>query len=117
LPFDDEQVKTLTTLREHHKHNIFILGAPSVLHATLTLPTNATPSDTFFTFDQLTRGILWINGHNLGRYWSGGPQLSLYCPRDYLVPGANEVLVLELERRAYIGSNMRISTRDSPLWS
>jgi beta-galactosidase len=44
-----------------------------------------------------TRGFVWINGFNLGRYWSVGPQRSLYVPGPVLREGGNEVWVLELQ--------------------
>ncbi|MEU8828179.1 beta-galactosidase [Streptomyces sp. NPDC048636] len=44
-----------------------------------------------------TRGFVWINGHCLGRYWSVGPQRTLYVPGPLLRAGDNTVLVLELE--------------------
>ncbi|PWI19017.1 glycosyl hydrolase [Streptomyces sp. Act143] len=44
-----------------------------------------------------TRGFVWINGFNLGRYWSAGPQRSLYVPGPVLREGVNDVWVLELE--------------------
>ncbi|MBM7172919.1 beta-galactosidase [Streptomyces sp. G44] len=47
-----------------------------------------------------TRGFVWLNGFNLGRYWSVGPQRSLYVPGPVLRGGANEVWVLELEGAA-----------------
>ncbi|MEV5874926.1 beta-galactosidase family protein [Streptomyces sp. NPDC052101] len=45
----------------------------------------------------LTRGFVWINGFSLGRYWSVGPQRSLYVPGPVLREGENEVWVLELQ--------------------
>ncbi|UUN31071.1 beta-galactosidase family protein [Streptomyces sp. FIT100] len=45
-----------------------------------------------------TRGFVWVNGFNLGRYWSVGPQDSLFVPGPVLREGANEVWVLELEQ-------------------
>ncbi|WP_369388612.1 beta-galactosidase family protein [Streptomyces sp. CG1] len=45
----------------------------------------------------LTRGFVWINGFDLGRYWSAGPQRSLYVPGPVLREGENEVWVLELQ--------------------
>uniref|UniRef100_A0AAU2ABF9 Beta-galactosidase n=1 Tax=Streptomyces sp. NBC_00093 TaxID=2975649 RepID=A0AAU2ABF9_9ACTN len=44
-----------------------------------------------------TRGFAWVNGFGLGRYWSVGPQRSLYVPGPVLREGTNEVWVLELE--------------------
>ncbi|MEU9474963.1 beta-galactosidase family protein [Streptomyces sp. NPDC048191] len=44
-----------------------------------------------------TRGFVWINGFNLGRYWSVGPQRTLYVPGPVLREGGNEVWILELQ--------------------
>ncbi|SED90646.1 beta-galactosidase/beta-galactosidase [Streptomyces sp. 2131.1] len=44
-----------------------------------------------------TRGFVWVNGFCLGRYWSAGPQHTLYVPGPVLRDGANEVWVLETE--------------------
>lgn len=44
-----------------------------------------------------TRGFVWVNGFCLGRYWSAGPQRTLYVPGPVLREGVNEVWVLELE--------------------
>ena len=42
------------------------------------------------------KGSVWINGHNLGRYWQIGPQQTLYVPAEWLKKGVNEVVILEL---------------------
>ena len=47
-----------------------------------------------------TRGFAWVNGFNLGRYWSAGPQRSLYVPGPVLREGDNEVWLLECEEAA-----------------
>lgn len=53
--------------------------------------------DTYLTIEGGTRGIVWVNGFNLGRYWVSGPQQSLYVPGILLKPGsANKIHVLEL---------------------
>ncbi|MYS35356.1 beta-galactosidase/beta-galactosidase [Streptomyces sp. KhCrAH-43] len=44
-----------------------------------------------------TRGFVWVNGFCLGRYWSAGPQHTLYVPGPVLRAGVNEVWVLETE--------------------
>ncbi|KAJ9224600.1 CAZyme family GH35 [Paecilomyces variotii] len=56
--------------------------------------------DTFLSIPNGTKGVVWINGFNLGRYWIIGPQQSLYLPGVLLNKdkgGWNEVVVLELE--------------------
>ncbi|MCX5395302.1 beta-galactosidase family protein [Streptomyces sp. NBC_00094] len=53
-------------------------------------------ADTFLHLDGWTKGNAWVNGFPLGRYWSRGPQRSLYVPAPVLRAGTNEVVVLEL---------------------
>ena len=56
-----------------------------------------TPVDTFLAMTGWTKGIAWINGFNLGRYWESlGPQKTLYIPAPRLQKGANELVVLEM---------------------
>ncbi|MFT4153126.1 glycoside hydrolase family 35 protein [Parafilimonas sp.] len=52
--------------------------------------------DTYFDMSQYTKGNVYVNGHNLGRYWSVGPQHSLYCPASWLKKGENEIVVFDL---------------------
>jgi beta-galactosidase len=52
--------------------------------------------DTFFDISNYSKGVVWVNGHNLGRYWNIGPQKRLYCPSSYLRSGMNEILVFDL---------------------
>ncbi|WP_368621234.1 beta-galactosidase [Paraburkholderia sp. BR13444] len=54
--------------------------------------------DTWLDMSNWTKGIVWVNGHNLGRYWNIGPQKRLYCPAPWLVQGNNEVLVFDLHQ-------------------
>ncbi|KAJ8782678.1 hypothetical protein J1605_009997 [Eschrichtius robustus] len=58
------------------------------------------PQDTFIQFSGWTKGQVWINGFNLGRYWPArGPQMTLFVPQHILVTSApNTIIVLELER-------------------
>lgn len=55
------------------------------------------PADTFFDMSKYEKGTLWVNGHNLGRYWSVGPQLRLFCPASWLKQGENVVDIVDLE--------------------
>ncbi|WP_412538771.1 beta-galactosidase [Longispora sp. K20-0274] len=54
--------------------------------------------DTYLDMSGWTKGVVWVNGHNLGRYWRIGPQQRLYCPAPWLTVGVNEVLVLDLHQ-------------------
>ena len=44
-----------------------------------------------------TKGVLYVNGRNLGRYWNIGPQYSLYCPAPFLRKGDNQIDIIEFE--------------------
>ena len=52
--------------------------------------------DTFLSLEGWTKGIVFINGFNLGRYWNVGPQKTLYVPGPLLNQGENEIVVFEL---------------------
>ncbi|HEY7049965.1 MAG TPA: beta-galactosidase [Jatrophihabitantaceae bacterium] len=56
------------------------------------------PGDTYVDLSQWTKGFVWVNGHNLGRYWAIGPQHRLYCPASWLRRGRNDVLILDLHQ-------------------
>jgi len=51
--------------------------------------------DTFLDTRKLSKGFVWLNGHNLGRVWDIGPQYSLYVPAAWLKQGRNEVVVFD----------------------
>ncbi|MBR2872611.1 MAG: beta galactosidase jelly roll domain-containing protein, partial [Lentisphaeria bacterium] len=53
-------------------------------------------AETFLRFPG-SRGVVWVNGFNLGRYWSVGPNKTLYLPSPILKQGKNEVIVFETE--------------------
>jgi beta-galactosidase len=55
-----------------------------------------TPSDTFLDTSKLTKGMVWINGRPLGRFWDIGPQQTLYLPGPWLHAGQNELVVFDL---------------------
>ncbi len=53
-------------------------------------------ADHFLRLDGWSKGLVWVNGHLLGRYWSAGPTRTLYVPGPLLRSRRNEVVVLEL---------------------
>ena len=58
----------------------------------------STPKDTYLDMrDGWKKGVVWVNGHNLGRFWFIGSQQALYCPGEYLKPGKNEIVVLDVD--------------------
>jgi beta-galactosidase len=53
--------------------------------------------DTFLDTRGWGKGTVWVNGHQLGRFWRIGPQQTLYLPAPWLREGENEVVVFDLE--------------------
>ncbi|HTV83579.1 MAG TPA: glycoside hydrolase family 35 protein [Acidobacteriaceae bacterium] len=56
--------------------------------------------DTYLDVSQLGKGLLWVNGHAVGRIWHIGPQQSDYLPGCWLHKGTNTVTVFDLDNEA-----------------
>ena len=54
------------------------------------------PGDTFLDLRGWGKGVVWINGRALGRFWNVGPQQTLYLPAPWLKKGRNEIVVFTL---------------------
>jgi beta-galactosidase len=54
------------------------------------------PGDTFLDLRSWGKGVVWINGHCLGRYWDIGPSQTAYVPGPWLKRGKNEIVILDL---------------------
>ncbi|MCW3788219.1 beta-galactosidase [Plebeiibacterium sediminum] len=64
--------------------------------------------DTYLDMTEWGKGIVFVNGHNLGRYWSVGPQQTLYLPGCWLKKGVNDIVVFDQENpelRNYVESS------------
>lgn len=53
--------------------------------------------DTFMDMQSWGKGMVWVNGHALGRFWEIGPQQTLFMPGCWLKKGANEIIILDLK--------------------
>jgi beta-galactosidase len=51
--------------------------------------------DTYLDMHSFGKGFVFLNGHNLGKYWQIGPQQTLYVPAGWLKKGINEVVVFD----------------------
>jgi beta-galactosidase len=89
LPMDDVQ----RVFEQHGSGTRATAGGPAFYRGTFTL---SAPGDTFLDTRGWGKGEVWVNGHNLGRFWSIGPQQTLYVPGPWLKKGANEVVVFAL---------------------
>ncbi|HLF20137.1 MAG TPA: beta-galactosidase family protein [Bacteroidota bacterium] len=54
--------------------------------------------DTYLDVSKWKKGVAWINGHNLGRYWEIGPQQRLFVPAPWLKMGTNEIIIFDLHQ-------------------
>lgn len=69
-----------------------LAGCPVLYEGTFTL--NET-GDTFIDMENWGKGIIFVNGHNIGRYWNVGPQQTLYIPGVWLKKGENKIVIFE----------------------
>lgn len=69
-----------------------LLGAPALYKGTFNLTETG---DTFLDMEDWGKGIVFINGKNIGRYWHVGPQQTLYVPGVWLKKGQNEIVIFE----------------------
>ncbi|XP_055030780.2 beta-galactosidase-1-like protein 2 isoform X3 [Misgurnus anguillicaudatus] len=53
------------------------------------------PTDTFVKLPNWSKGVVFVNGQNLGRHWSVGPQKALYLPGPWLRQGDNQIIIFE----------------------
>jgi len=66
---------------------------PAFWRATVTLQETG---DTFLDMRPWGKGVAWINGHCLGRFWDIGPTQTMYVPGPWLKVGPNEIIILDL---------------------
>lgn len=67
--------------------------------------------DTFLDMRKWGKGIVFVNGHNLGRYWQIGPQQTLYLPGCWLKKGKNTIVIFEQLKNG----KQEISAIDHPI--
>jgi len=94
LPMDDKFIYDLRSSgRTLDKPGVFFRGS-----FVLSRGEGNLSSDTFIDVSNYQKGIVWINGHNIGRYWNIGPQKRLYCPATWLKEGLNEIMIFDLHQ-------------------
>lgn len=89
LPFDEAYVQKLKfASTEATRPGAFFKGEFNL----------ANVGDTYLDVSLWEKGVVWVNGHNLGRYWNIGPQKQLYCPAPFLKKGKNEIVIFDLHQ-------------------
>ncbi|MCL6442407.1 MAG: beta-galactosidase [Alicyclobacillus sp.] len=99
LPLDDLSRVQYRSLREGSGE---VLEGPRFYRGHFLVDVVA---DTFLALPGWTKGVVYINGFNLGRYWEIGPQKTLYVPGPLLRAGENEIVIFELH-----GTNAPVAT-------
>ena len=70
-----------------------VLNQPALYKARFITHSHA---DVFLDVSRFNKGLVWVNGHCLGRYWNIGPTQTMYLPGVWLKNGRNEVVVMDL---------------------
>lgn len=95
LPMEELPAQSTVTNNLNRETPIYYSGS---FFVNSTIGVDPRTLDTFITIPNGVKGIVWVNGFMLGRYWIVGPQQSMYLPGTVLYPDAvNEIVVLELE--------------------
>ncbi len=66
---------------------------PTFYNGTFTI---SDTGETYLDMSNFHFGVVWVNGHNLGRYWEVGATRSIYVPSVWQKKGENQITVLEL---------------------
>jgi beta-galactosidase len=69
-----------------------IINTPALYRGTFNI---TRIGDTFLDMSNWGKGLVWINGHGLGRFWKIGPTQTMYLPGPWLKEGENEIIVLD----------------------
>lgn len=85
-------------------------GTPSFSRFEFTLDE---PADTYIDTTGFGKGVAFVNGTNVGRYWEIGPIATLYVPHGMTRAGVNELVLFETEGTV----SDSISLRSTPLIS
>jgi len=86
LPLDDQMLAGL-------KFNSVKAVGPAFWRANVNIEKIG---DTFLDLRSWGKGVVWVNGHCLGRYWNIGPTQTAYAPGCWLHAGKNEIVILDL---------------------
>jgi len=77
------------------KFNTKFVTGPAWYKATFNL------TETGYTYLNMStwgKGMVWVNGFNLGRFWKIGPTQTLCVPGCFLKKGENEIIVFDIDK-------------------
>ncbi|BFF93460.1 beta-galactosidase [Drosophila madeirensis] len=113
FPLEDEVVENWRKQSGEQRLDAF-LGRQRILRNGPVLYTGNVKveevGDTYLNMAGWGKGVAYVNGFNLGRYWPvAGPQVTLYVPNEILKLGDNTLVILEYQR-----TNKTASGEDLP---
>uniref|UniRef100_A0AC35UBC0 Glyco_hydro_35 domain-containing protein n=1 Tax=Rhabditophanes sp. KR3021 TaxID=114890 RepID=A0AC35UBC0_9BILA len=101
--------KGMKTIRNRSKDHSF--EGPTILQGTLIV---YDLHDTYILLSDFTKGVVVINGFNLGRYWNIKTSTQkLYIPKSYLKIGKNRVVIFELEGNTKCGNGCYVEFNEN----
>ncbi|KAF3427304.1 hypothetical protein E2986_05050, partial [Frieseomelitta varia] len=106
-----DTVDPLLTESASPSANGTLYDGPVVLRGDFVI--SGQPLDTYLNTVGWGKGVAFVNGRNLGRYWPlAGPQMTLYVPAPYLRTGQNQLVLVELE---YVPTPREIKLQNEPI--
>ncbi len=92
LPFPDQFSLNMKTKPLSQEEYHTLKDMPTIYQGEFNLKE---AGDTFIDMQNWGKGIVFINGKNLGRFWKVGPQQTLYIPGVWLKQGKNEIVIFD----------------------
>jgi beta-galactosidase len=89
-------------------YKVFRRAQPALYRGTFNLEEVA---DTYLDMHSFGKGFVYLNGHNLGKYWRIGPQQTIYVPAVWLKKEGNKIEVFDQLKSAHTS----ISSLDHPV--
>ena len=117
IPLNSTQLPTIERhLSGRPSNRLRSASAPGFFSGQFDLPSDVDFYDTFLRLDGWGRGVAFVNGFNLGRYWPDqGPQVTLYVPGTLLTTAANRLTLLELETApCHVTDTCHVTLTDTP---
>lgn len=92
VPVLDKMPKSIVHDNNMESETKGLISKPVIYKGTFNLTETG---DTFLDMEDWGKGIIFVNGKNIGRYWHLGPQQTLYLPGVWLKKGENEIVIFE----------------------
>ncbi len=75
------------------KNSAAVVNQPGFYKGYFSTESNA---DTYLDLSKWKKGLVWVNGICIGRFWNIGPTQTMFVPGCWLKKGKNEVMVFDM---------------------